>query len=211
MNDGSTDDTAHVAARFDVTLIEHIRNLGKGAAMQSGVEATDAQIIFFCDADVVGLTHRMIRKTIEPVLLGEVDMLVAMRDRLIYKLRYILRVIPLLGGERALNRALWESIPEKFKDNFKIEIALNFYASHSGNGFDYKVFKGLSQTIKEKKYGLVKGLIGRLKMSGDVAAAYVALHWHERTSNLVYISLLFAVTAGAVPWIIMAVVHFLHR
>ena len=58
INDGSTDDTASVVANFcgrntglPVKLIAHSRNRGYGAAIKSGVRATDTQYLVTIDAD----------------------------------------------------------------------------------------------------------------------------------------------------------------
>lgn len=175
VDDGSSDQTAQIAAAFPVQLIRQTRNKGKGSAMDEGVKHTGAEIIFFCDADVRGLTHHVIEATVTPVRNGDCDMVIAMRNRKIYFLRIVLAIIPLLGGERALTRALWERVPAAYKERFKIEAALNFYARHYGKGFRYKVFYGLTQTIKERKYGIVRGFMGRARMFGEVISAQAAL------------------------------------
>jgi glycosyltransferase involved in cell wall biosynthesis len=174
VDDGSTDETAKVASAHPVTILRQ-RNTGKGRAMDLGVQASEADIIFFCDADVRGLTHQIIEATIKPVLDGEVDMMIAMRNRTIYIIRVILRIIPLLGGERTVTREFWEKVPSRFKSRFMIEAALNYHAYHHGNGYTYTVFPGLSQTIKEKKYGFFRGFYGRLKMLYDVVYAQILL------------------------------------
>ena len=178
VDDGSTDDTVEMALRFPVQVIIHPCNLGKGQAMNTGVNFSDAEIIFFCDADVHGLTHETIAEIIEPVLSGRVDMMIGMRNRTIFVLRFILRIIPLLGGERALTREFWQKVPAKYKERFMIEAALNFYAYHSGKGYSYQVFPGLSQTVKERKYGFIRGFVARLGMAYDVLEAQVRLRWH---------------------------------
>lgn len=174
IDDGSTDETAEAAAIFPLRLLRLEENGGKGKAMNLGVITTDADIIFFCDADVHGLTHHIIEETLKPVLLGKFEMVIAMRNRTIYFLRFLFRFIPLLGGERAVTRELWEQIPLEYKDGFKIETALNFYASHRG-GYGFRVFPNLSQTIKENKYGIVRGFIARVKMFTEIIRTQISL------------------------------------
>lgn len=175
VDDGSTDGTALVASRYDVQIIRTPFNVGKATSMDVGVKAASGDVIFFCDADIRGLTHAMIDKIVEPVERGETEMFIGMRNRKMYYVRQVLAVVPLLGGERALTRKLWERIPCEYKERFRIESALNFYARYCGRGFTYEVFAGLSQTIKEKKYGLIKGFRSRINMFRDLLIAQYLL------------------------------------
>jgi hypothetical protein len=75
-------------------------------------------------------------------------------------------------------------VPEKYKRGFHIEAALNFYARHWGRGFQYRVFPDLKQTIKEKKYGLLKGAAARTKMEAQVIASYSQLHLRDAPQAL---------------------------
>ena len=54
IDDGSTDQTAAVAARHGAIVVQHLRNLGTGRAFMSGVQAglaAGADIIVWMDAD----------------------------------------------------------------------------------------------------------------------------------------------------------------
>jgi glycosyltransferase involved in cell wall biosynthesis len=184
VDDGSSDATAQIAATFPVRLIRHEENRGKGAAMQSGVAATDADVIFFCDADMRGLSHAMLDAVLTPVLAGETDMVIAMRNWRMYYASFVLSMLPILGGQRALTRHLWLKVPEKYRERFMVETAFNFYAKYWGNGFQYMVVPGLKQTIKEKKYGLLRGVRARLAMVGEVALAQILLQFVEVPHSL---------------------------
>lgn len=197
IDDGSTDATAQIAATFPVRVIRHENNRGKGAAMQSGVEASDSEIIFFCDADMRGLSHSLLDAVLAPVLSGETDMVIAMRNWRMYYASFLLTMLPILGGQRALTRALWQKVPHKYRERFMVETALNFYARYWGNGFQYKVVAGLKQTIKEKKYGFWKGLRARFIMSGEVITAQVRLQFAEVPRNVKTGRIAFTSVAGA--------------
>ncbi len=179
VDDGSHDATAEVAATFPVRVIRLEENKGKGAAMQIGVQASGADIIFFCDADMRGLTHTMLESVLTPVLSKETEMVIAMRNWRMYYAGFVLTLIPILGGQRALTRSLWEKVPAKYRERFMAETALNFYARYWGRGYQYIVVPGLKQTIKEQKYGFWRGLKGRLRMSGEVVYAQVVLQLKE--------------------------------
>ena len=97
----------------------------------------------------------------------------------------------MLGGERALRRELWERLPEFYKHRFRVEAGLNFFARYWGNDFAYKVYPGLTQTIKEKKYGLWRGLRQRLGMTADILTAQFALMRFHAPATVKYQGKLF--------------------
>ena len=52
VDDGSTDSTYFIAKRFNVRVIRHGYNMGKGRAIQTGLENTNGDIIMIQDADL---------------------------------------------------------------------------------------------------------------------------------------------------------------
>lgn len=184
VDDGSTDATAQIAATFPVRVLRHSENRGKGAAMQTGVSASDADVIFFCDADMRGLSHEMLDAVLGPVVSGKTEMVIAMRNWRMYYASYVLAMLPILGGQRALTRSLWLKVPEKYRERFMVESALNFYARYWGNGFEYLVVPGLTQTVKETKRGLVRGLRARFQMFGEIIFAQTVLQFAEVPRDL---------------------------
>lgn len=179
VDDGSSDGTAEAAERYPVRVVRQVPNAGKAQAMERGVAITTTPYIFFCDADMNGLTVEMIQEIIKPVISGETEMMVAMHNRSIYYASFILSLIPLLAGQRALTRELWNAIPMEHKKGYMIESALNFYAQYWGKGYHYKVFKGLGQTIKEKKYGWRAGMWLRIQMHYEIFLLDMRLHTQE--------------------------------
>lgn len=175
VDDGSTDGTSEVARRFPVHILRREKNGGKGSAMELGVASTSADIIFFSDADVRGLTPEIIGHIIEPVEQGAYDMFVGIHHRGMYKLPLILRLFPHIGGERSLRREIWDSLPPFFKKDFRIEVGLNFWTHNYGKGFGYRAFPELVRTIKEHKYGYAEGFRRRIGMILDIAYTYLAI------------------------------------
>lgn len=51
VNDGSTDNTATVAATAGATVITHVYSMGNGSAIKSGVRVASADTLVFLDAD----------------------------------------------------------------------------------------------------------------------------------------------------------------
>lgn len=179
VDDGSTDGTHEVVGQYGVHYARNLANRGKGYSMDVGVKLAKGDIIFFADADISGLTHRIIDEITKPVLDGELEMFIAMRNRKIYFLRHIIDFVPLLGGERALTKDLWEKLPNYYKYHFRVEPGLNFYAKYYGKGFKFNVFKGLSQVTKEKKYGFLQGTGHRWKLISSIVSAQLRLRFFD--------------------------------
>ncbi|MBI2546774.1 glycosyltransferase family 2 protein [Candidatus Woesearchaeota archaeon] len=174
VDDGSTDNLKAAIRSYRVRYVRIRENKGKGYAMERGVRSAKGDIILFCDADVTGLNKDIIMKIIEPVLNGKREMYIAVRNHDLLLAFKKFGFFPLLSGERALTKRLWNRVPPDFKRKFRIETALNFYARQI-KGIGYRVFPQLTQTIKERKYGILEGAFRRLGMCKDVVLAFVML------------------------------------
>ena len=168
VDDGSIDRTAEIGQKLGAKVIKlsKIGGSGKGNAMARGVESTDAGIIVFFDADLIGLTQSHISLLVRPVLEGRVGMCVGIRERYAGLPKIIAKIDPLLaiGGERAMKRYIFEALPKKFIRGFAVETALNYYCLKKKIPVRYVELKGLTVLIKEKKWGFLKGFRNRLKM-----------------------------------------------
>src|SRR5690349_14230478 len=70
VDDGSSDDTAERARAAGATVISLAKNSGKAAAMSRGVNAARNEIIFFADADLIGLTPEIVTRIVTKVTSG---------------------------------------------------------------------------------------------------------------------------------------------
>ncbi len=81
VDDGSTDRTALIASHFSsVRLIKHEKNMGKGAALQTGFRAAHGKVIVVQDADMEYFP-REIPNIIRPILTGNADVVFGSRFR----------------------------------------------------------------------------------------------------------------------------------
>ncbi|WP_297068158.1 glycosyltransferase family 2 protein [Thermococcus sp.] len=83
VDDGSTDGTYDVAVRLGeedprVTAVRLEENCGKGCAMREGIKHTRGDVIVFMDADGQHLPEE-VGKLVEPVALGEADVVIGAR------------------------------------------------------------------------------------------------------------------------------------
>ncbi|MGB6045570.1 MAG: glycosyltransferase family 2 protein [Pirellulales bacterium] len=81
VNDGSTDETAAVASRFPVYLLNHLFNLGQGAALRTGMDFAlqqGSQTLVTFDADGQH-SEEDVAAVARPVQQGEVDVALGSR------------------------------------------------------------------------------------------------------------------------------------
>lgn len=166
VDDGSRDKTAEVSQKLGAKVIKLSENKGKGMAMREGVKSADAEIIAFFDADLIGLVPEHVSLLVKPVLEGKAEMSIALRDRWFGLAGFFIKLDPLtaIGGERAMRRFVFESLPQKFIKGFAVETSLNYYCLKKKLRVVYPYLKGLDIIIKEKKWGFLKGFLNRLKM-----------------------------------------------
>ncbi|MDM7460571.1 MAG: glycosyltransferase family 2 protein [bacterium] len=188
VNDGSTDDTAAVALEFarqhaqpPVRVINLPVNRGKGGAMFAGATATDADVIIFFDADLIGLKPEHVERILKPVLDGEVAMSIGVfrGGRLSTDMAQIL--VPYISGQRALLRELFPEIPGIERTRSGVEIALTLHFKRNRYPVAMVVVEGITHTMKEEKLGWVRGVWARTKMYAEIGKAFLR---YTRLSDL---------------------------
>lgn len=143
-DDGSSDDTAAVAARGGATVLRHGRNIGIGAALTTGFEAARAwtpDIYVQVDADGQH-DPRLIPELVGPILRGEADFVIG--SRFLHGaggleplrrvgVRFYSRLVRLLGGLkitdvtsgfRAVRADKYDLISVRSQKNWAIEMTL---------------------------------------------------------------------------------------
>jgi glycosyltransferase involved in cell wall biosynthesis len=178
VSDGSTDSTVDIARTFDITTIALRENRGKGYAMRVGVDYARHDVLFFVDGDMFNLTDRHISDLVRPVLRNECDMNIGVRNRGPIRNFFHLemKVGPVLSGIRVMRRAVWDTVPLRYQERFKIEAALNFFCSKAGFRQRQTVIHNLGHLVKESKRGVLPGLTARWEMSREVFLLHFDLY-----------------------------------
>ena len=171
VSDGSEDRTVEIARTFDrVRTVALRENHGKGFAMAVGVANASNDTFFFCDGDMYNVTEEHIAALVLPVVRGECDMNIGVRNRgpiaNVFHLK--LHCGPILSGIRVMRRAVFETVPPQYQSHYKIEAALNCFCERAGYRQMATVIYGLDHVIKESKRGLSDGLQQRWRMSREV-------------------------------------------
>lgn len=172
VNDGSTDATERRARKAGARVITIRKNSGKGTAMSVGAKSARGDILVFLDADILGLNARLLTMLIKPVLSGTYEMYTLIRDRKVELFQNISSSL-VLGGERAVTREFWESVPDAERTEFDVELALNYYAQAQKRKTGTAQAPGLTQVVKEVKHGFLRGFLERLRMIRTCTKAYL--------------------------------------
>lgn len=169
VNDGSSDNTSDVASSYPgVYCLNLPENKGKGGAMYAGACSTDAEIILFLDADLVGMTGEKIDTITRPVLEGRTEMCIGVfrSGRKVTDLAQI--ITPYISGQRALLKKYFLDIPGVDTARSGVEVAITQYFRRNGIKMSTVVITGCTHYMKEEKLGYVKGFAARMKMYYDI-------------------------------------------
>lgn len=186
IDDGSEDDTPFVAYDAGARVIQMDMNLGKGAAMNRGVQESDADVYLIIDADLgtsAAETHRLL----EPVLADQADMSIAIMNApaghkggfgFVTKLakwgirKYAgMEVTAPISGQRAIRKPLIDDIGG-FEKGFGVETALTIDAARKG----YRIVEvplPLTHRLSGRNW---KGFVHRGHQFWDIAKAL----WRRR-------------------------------
>ncbi len=165
VNDGSTDGTAAAAEAVpNVRVITLPRNGGKGGAMRLGAMQTDADILLFLDADLMGLTERHVHDLLAPVCTEQATMAMGIfkGGRLWTDMAQFFA--PAITGQRAIRREIFLQIPDLESVGYGIELAINDYVHRQGLARQDVTLRGVSHPMKEEKLGWARGAASRWRM-----------------------------------------------
>lgn len=185
VDDGSEDNTADKARKLTNKVIKLPNNKGKAQAMDYGVANANNDIICFLDGDLINLQQKHLTQLIEPIIEKEFDMFVGICGRSHRKLSQLLIFLPRIGGQRILTKKIWNQVPNTYKRDFQIELALNYFCRMLGKKMGVTILKDLEHIPKEKKYGIVDGLTQRVIMFFDILKVSILLYGYETLKRII--------------------------
>ncbi|MGH8904122.1 MAG: glycosyltransferase [Egibacteraceae bacterium] len=179
----SSDDTREQAAAAGARVVSASFG-GKGEAMTAGVAATDAEVIVFLDADLVGLRPYHVDRLVRTVTSGGAAMACGLFDRGPLLNPLFLHVLPILTGERALRRELFTSLDAREITGFQVEAALNARAGEMGLPVAAFVCSGMWHRTKEEKFASpLEGFLAKVGMLSTAVRSYAG-YWLRRRVRL---------------------------
>jgi glycosyltransferase involved in cell wall biosynthesis len=161
VNDGSTDNTSKNLRSFfnnpKYTYIEFELNKGKSYAMVAGVEASEGEIIVFVDADLLGFEEKHIEQILNPLIKGEVDMVIGHPTENKFDEKF--NPLQMLSGERAVFKKDILPILEKMRTaKYGVETLINLYYKSQDKKIRYEFLWGIYHLIKFRKENLSSSL-----------------------------------------------------
>lgn len=157
VDNASTDGTAAVAAAHGARVVIE-PHPGKGEAMRAGVTAAAGDgtgpgpgVIVFLDADLVGLRPHHVDDLVDAVVSGRADMACGLFDRGPVANPLFLAALPVLTGQRALRRQLFDQLDAPDLHGYRVEAALNSLVARRGLVRLDRVMPGLWHRTKEEK------------------------------------------------------------
>lgn len=180
VDNGSTDETAEIAASRGARVVVETTQ-GKGEAMRRGVASTSASVIVFLDADLYGLEARHVDALGARILSGHADMACGLCDRGSTRNFLQLHYLPVLSGQRALRREVFEALAPEEASGYKVEAALNSLAAQRKLRRRMFILTGVRhRTREEKAPNPLLGFLRKLAMLLSAGWSWVSFSVRHR-------------------------------
>lgn len=155
VDDGSADGTAELAEQAGARVIRRESDGSKAHAMEAGVEASDADAIFFVDADLLGITPEHLDAITRPYVEGRAVMSLGTFDYGFWN--WLVLRFPPTTGERIVPRWVFDAVHPTKRDGYTIEIMLNEVVTEARLPTTARVMKGVTHRTKRDKFGRFEG------------------------------------------------------
>ena len=185
VDDGSTDDTAQVVARYPaVRLISHEKNQGKSKAVATGVAAARHDLLMLLDADLKGLRPEDLTSLATPVLERRAAVSMSLRRNSLAIFRWM--GIDFVSGERVVGKALLADVLHDIHalPRFGIEVFMNKRIIAARLPVAIANWREVTQSRKTEKLGWWRGVRAEWRMVFDLMDAVYPLELLTQTMHL---------------------------
>ena len=169
IDDGSTDNSSKLVKEKypQVKIIRHERNLGKTAAILTGLKYVKSESVLLLDSDLINLKFEEIDNAFSYFEKNRLDCLLFNTAPMNYidrLLRRLFRFLLLVAGSRIINKqCLIEALNSKTLGSYQLEIAQNKYLMENNKNVAY-IDISAKDVSKIDKIGFLRGWQDELKM-----------------------------------------------
>ncbi len=165
VDDGSEDETHEIVKSINgINLLSHDKNIGKGAALITGIKKTQGDPFLIMDADLIGVSEKHISEMIN-IFKSEDN--ISLVNGLVDKGDFspvIKDLQKLVTGIRLIKREVWENLQnEEVKKGYEVDYLIYKKAKKIGK-IKTETLKGLKHFNKLDKNGPLKGVALQIKM-----------------------------------------------
>lgn len=168
VDDGSTDSTKQILENYSgINFISYSQNRGKTFALMTGIKKSKNDLIILIDSDLIGLQLEDISNLILPVVDGQADMTLSLRQNslLIFK---ILRM-DFVSGERVFSKRIIGDLDQLERlPCFGFESFLNQIVIKNHLRLKVVYWNEVICPRKSKKFGWWKGMKGDYRMIREI-------------------------------------------
>lgn len=166
--------------RVPLRVFELEHNIGKGGAMTYGAYRTEADIVLFLDADLIGLETEQVNAMLLPMLHPDPEERADMTLGLFggarggpvgWFMSFLHRRWAAITGQRAIRRDVFLAVPGLTRSRFGVETAITRYVRHAWKLRVCNVsLYGVTHPLKEEKIGIWRGARHRTAMYSEIFA-----------------------------------------
>ena len=203
VDDGSTDNTAEIVKSFpSVKLMSLPVNRGKSFAMATGVTAAQNELLMLLDADLYGLSAEYISALAVPVLSGNAEVSLSLRQNSLWIFRAI--GLDFVTGERVIRKEhLSEALEEMYGlPRFGIEVFMNEQIIRHRLSIAVTPWLHITQSRKTEKLGYWKGILAEWRMITDLLHVVYPLELISQTYHLLSLRVNRSDTTRSMAWIV---------
>ena len=173
VDDHSIDDTVANAKAAGAEVLTSQGNGSKARAMATGVAVSDARVIVFFDADIVGVRGEHFDLLASPVLDHGYAMSCAWVDY--GRAGRIYMRFPPITGLRAIRREIFERIDPSRINGFQIEMVMNEVVARRKLRTAARMFPGVTHRGKIEKFGWSRGVRAQVSMTVELLGCYLVM------------------------------------
>ena len=175
VDDHSTDATVATAKSAGAEVVPSRGNGSKALALATGVAVSDAPVLVFFDADIVGARAEHFDLLAGPVLDDGYAMSCAWIDY--GRAGRLYMRFPPITGLRAVRREVFEQIAPERINGFQIEMTLNHVVARRKLRTAARMLPGVVHRTKIDKLGWRRGVAAQVAMIVELLQGYVIMSW----------------------------------